>query len=94
MSQHCCKEMDFFLSEGKVPVRYFSQFREYSIQLIDRDVFQDILFCPWCGRKLPHSLREKWFEHVEELIGDFEDVDDSKIPQEFRTSEWWQNLGY
>lgn len=94
MKQHCCEEMEFFLSEGKVPIRYFSQFREYSIQLSGREVFQDIYFCPWCGKKLPTSLREEWFEHVEKLIGEFESTDDSRIPEEFRTCEWWQNRGY
>lgn len=89
MNQHCCEQMVFFLNEKKVPIKYFPKFREYSIELYQKGVFQDIYYCPWCGKKLPESLRDKWFSILEETISDFDGPDDQRIPNEFSTDAWW-----
>ena len=55
---HCCSQMQFFLNEKKVAIDYSARFREYSIRLYTSDGTQLISFCPWCGERLPPSLRD------------------------------------
>jgi hypothetical protein len=31
------------------------------------DVIQTIEYCPWCGARLPSSLRDEYFERLEQL---------------------------
>ena len=81
MNSHCCDSMTRHLVDGDVAVVYVSQFREYGIGLLDGGTaFQLMDFCPWCGMKLPSSLREEWFNSIERL--GFE-ADDDRIPAEF-----------
>ncbi len=35
-----------------------------------------------------NSLRDNWFDALEEL--GFDDPDNQKIPEEFKTDEWWK----
>jgi len=45
-----------------------------------------ITFCPWCGQKLPDSLREDWFDRLEQLGVD---PYSAKIPEEFTDERWY-----
>jgi hypothetical protein len=67
-------------NEQKVPISYYTKFREYSIELCQKGVFQDIYYCPWCGTKLPSSLREEWFNYLESMLENFLGSEDSRIP--------------
>jgi hypothetical protein len=49
-----------------------------SYLLIDR--------CPWCGTRLPVSLRDRWFDAVDAL--DLPDGVDP--PAKYLTGEWWR----
>jgi hypothetical protein len=49
----------------------------------------------FCGKKLPLSLRDEWFEILEKEYGlenPYEE-DRKKVPKEFWTDEWWKNRG-
>lgn len=46
-----------------------------------------IKFCPWCGQKLPSSLRDEWFSKIEALNLE---PNDPKIPAELLTGAWWE----
>jgi hypothetical protein len=88
INQHCCEEMAMFLAEQKVAITYAPHLREYAIPLIGNDnVTQLIRFCPWCGQRLPESLREVWFHRLWDLGLEQESPD---IPAELRTDEWWR----
>ena len=89
--KHCCKEMDFFLNEGKVGISYCDQERLYSINLKSSGGLQAIYYCPWCSSKLPKDLGDEWFDTLEEL--GFENPYDQEIPKEFKTDEWWKKRG-
>ncbi|MDM8532019.1 hypothetical protein QUF63_12680 [Anaerolineales bacterium HSG25] len=90
MSQHCCKEMEFHLQEGEVALLYLPKFREYGIQILDGgSSFQEIYYCPWCGKKLPSSLRDQWFNQIEALGHEWGDED---IPAKYLSSEWWREV--
>lgn len=84
----CCRKMVFFLDEGKVQIRYLPRFREHGIRLRSGAI-QLICFCPWCGRRLPKSLRERYCDLLNQM--GIEDIFYlRKIPSEFKSDEWWR----
>lgn len=89
--KHCCEQMVCAL-ECEVAIKYIEKFREYGILILDGGTsFQDIGFCPWCGSKLPDSLRDQWFEIVFDELG-LEGADDPKLPKNMMSDMWWQDL--
>lgn len=86
---HHCDEMSCRLGGGEVAIVYLPKFREYGIRIQDGGTsFQRIQYCPWCGRTLPPSLRNRWFEELDRLGLEPESPD---LPECYRTSAWWQN---
>ncbi len=61
---------------------------EYGISIYDRGTSViSIIYCPWCGSKLPESKRDKWFEQLGEIAyGD----ELNKIPKEYKSDQWWR----
>ena len=47
-----------------------------------------IAFCPWCGAKLPESLRERWFAELQAL--GFDDPSEQDIPERYRGDAWYR----
>jgi hypothetical protein len=47
-------------------------------------------FCPWCGTKLPDSLRDRWFDRLDELGLEPED---EAVPKEMMSDQWWREGG-
>ena len=94
---HCCEAMWAHiqdepvdgLSQGDTPIRFIPEFREYGLicQGEDNRARQTIHYCPWCGARLPNSLKDQWFESLEKL--GIDDPWDQDIPDEFKTEEWW-----
>ena len=79
--------MDAAIRNDRVPVSYVSKFREYGIDFLDEGVsFVQILFCPWCGQRLPASLRDEWFAQLERR--GIDPMDD-EIPPEFMDESWF-----
>ncbi len=71
---------------------YNEIFDEYGIRC-EEDGGASLLtleFCPWCGKKLPNSQRDRWFEELEKMgfYNPFEDP----IPKEFKTSHWREKI--
>jgi hypothetical protein len=90
----CCEDIRIILSDSRNNIHYYNVFREYYIQTKRNTVILDIPFCPWCGKQLPSSLREKFFDVLEleykisTNAGDYKDRPD--IPEEFRSDQWWK----
>lgn len=69
MSEHCCEMMreqvEYRCPDGHDPyecpdnlIAYNERFREYGLIIHDGGRSKvNIDFCPWCGAKLPESLR-------------------------------------
>jgi len=76
----CCQELTEHLKD-EVHIEYINKFREVSININGSTSRQLIIFCPWCGSKLPTSLRDRWFEERRNLIS---------IPIEFESDIWWK----
>ena len=90
----CCKDMKIFLDDPRNTIEYKEVFREYFISFVDRPWIIIFIYCPWCGKKLPNSLREEFFNtlekeyNIETDIGEYKERTD--IPKEFKSDEWWK----
>jgi hypothetical protein len=90
-TDHCCAEMKRHLQDDEAALVYLDHFREYGVRILDGgSSFQAIQFCPWCGSKLPESLRDKWFETIWQMGLEPED---DKVPTLFRSDKWWRCSG-
>jgi hypothetical protein len=84
---HCCQRMHDALVQD-VAVIYISKYREYGIRILDGGTsFLEIEFCPWCGTRLPGSLRDAWFAEIERRGLE---PDSEAIPPEYTTDAWWR----
>jgi hypothetical protein len=97
---HGCKEMkrqlelrcdrhnDPFQCADRLII-YSPRFDEYGIIIHDGgSSYSVIRYCPWCGKKLPPSKRDRWFKVLE--ARGYEDPAKQKIPPEFLTDEWYR----
>ncbi|MCP4393148.1 MAG: hypothetical protein GY804_02610 [Alphaproteobacteria bacterium] len=93
--KHCCKNMTRNIKDGEIHLNYFPDDREYSIEYRKEFGASEhlIYFCPWCGVKLPESLAEKRETLLDEMFEDYDGDDDPRIPEEFKTDEWWKKRG-
>jgi hypothetical protein len=86
-SSVCCKQLRFAIKADDVPVVRWIKFREIGISVLDGGSSMIIwAHCPWCGRKLPNSLRSKWFA---ELQRRGIDPWTGRIPKEFKDATWY-----
>jgi len=86
--RHCCVEMQEAVSDPELPIRFVAKFREFGIDIQDGgSSYKLIAFCPWCGTKLPTSLREQWFDSLESQ--GIDPASDETIPENFQNSGWY-----
>ena len=88
----CCQLMGISVKDPRITVYYSPRFREYSIETTS-GAYQIILFCPFCGKKLPSPLRDTLFDILEKKYGidsPFDNDQAKLIPKEFKTDEWWK----
>lgn len=75
-------------------IEYCPILREYNIT--GNKGFK-MFYCPWCGSILPKRLRDEFFDILEKEYGIdsdiFEVLHNPKLPEEFRTDEWWKKRG-
>jgi hypothetical protein len=62
----CCNTMDTEVNEDK-SINYDYIFRRYSLDIDDKSVIE-VLYCPWCGSKLPKELITELYETLKENI--------------------------
>jgi hypothetical protein len=79
--------MDEALKDASTPVIFTPKLREFGIRILDGgSASLGISFCPWCGQKLPGSLRDDWFDKLEQLgVDPYGD----EIPPEFTDERWY-----
>lgn len=95
---HCCERMVYELSKvcdihaikydcPDCLIEYDEIFDEYSIIIHDGGNSSiGIDYCPWCGAKLPGSMKSEWFEKLYNM--NIDPNDDNKIPNEFKSKKW------
>jgi hypothetical protein len=86
--------MDDHLADTEVPIEYLPQVREYQIVASTGAFGQLLNYCPWCGSRLPMSLREVWGERLDQL-GIYDPLGDEKerVPPMFQDDSWWRLEG-
>jgi hypothetical protein len=99
MKQHCCAPMTEMVTHTcpqhpnsfDCPdhlVYYVSQFDEYGLIIHDGGAaFLVIVFCPWCGRRLPESKRDSWFTEL--AAQGFDKPLEQEIPAAYQSDEWY-----
>ena len=85
-AHRCDAGLDVWITEPDVPVVYRSQFREFVIAMSGGDAVV-MRYCPLCGRELPKSLRDDWFERIWEL--GLTGPEDERVPSDMRSDTWW-----
>jgi hypothetical protein len=92
---YCCGALDYQIESKLCPVKYNEKWREYSIRDFKSTSLSLMMFCPNCGTRLPSSLRDEWFDILEQDYGleDPEDDDKKSVPKEFLSDEWWKKRG-
>ena len=82
----CCELMASALGEDDYPLGYVPKFREWAIAILDGGTAVSVIsYCPYCGEKLPSSLRDEWFDRLENLGLNADDP----LPVELQSDAWW-----
>ena len=80
--------MTYAIESDELPIQYIPKFREYGLRVLDGGSSVIALnFCPWCGEKLPDSLRMDWFAQLEKR--GIDPTANETIPPEFETDQWY-----
>ncbi|MGV3616456.1 MAG: DUF6980 family protein [Fimbriimonas sp.] len=77
-------------------VEFDPPLREWGIQIPNSMGGGTVVFqhCPWCGVKLPNSLREVCYDELRAMSESGEDVPEwEDRPPEYTTSRWWRERG-
>jgi len=68
---HCCGEIAANVDEDEERiVLYFERFREYLVPVRDTGTSGILMrFCPWCGTRLPESIRDEVLDREDRARG-------------------------
>lgn len=83
-------EIFFFIDREECGLSYSPKVREFSLLVRpDGEAGQMLHFCPFSGKQLPPSLRDRFFDELEAigLCDGLADVE--RAPLEFRSEAWW-----
>lgn len=70
-------------------VQYNAKFDEYGLPIKDGGNSVILIqFCPWCGKKLPESKRDTWFDVLEKK--GYVDPTSENVPEPFKDGRWWR----
>jgi len=87
------EQLNSYAESSEYPIVYIPKFREYGISLQDGgNSFVHLNYCPFTGKKIPASLRDAWFDRLEEL--GFDDPSSQAVPEEYKTEAWWLHTLY
>ncbi len=90
---YCCQAMKGYIESEDSLILYQPYFRVYAVK-VGNNIAQQIHFCPWCGKILPHDLSNSFFETVRKELGLDGNLSEIKnLPTEFQTDEWWKKRG-
>ena len=69
------------------PLVYVPKFREFGLLVDGGPPYDHLDFCPWCGQPLPSSLRDEFFDRLDEMGLE---PDSPELPLDFRSDAWWR----
>ena len=96
--------MGSILERGDSALKYRDFTRSYYIEeiihigkKISIGAGNEIIYCPWCSSRLPKSLYDELNETLEKEYNLHPSIwntkEESLIPVEFLTDEWWKKRG-
>lgn len=89
----CCSELTRHLRENEVALSYDDISRSYGIKILDGGTSsQQIYYCPWCGIKFPADVNDILYDIIYDELN-LDGPDDPKLPEEFKSREWWVKRG-
>lgn len=96
--EHCCEAMDQALQDPRVVLIYRPYERGYYLPRKYEGALDGLVYCFWCGVKLPDNLYDLWFDLVFNqlkvpLSDDYPALETPGLPDEFKTDEWWKERG-
>jgi hypothetical protein len=83
-------DLFFFLDREECGIAYSPSFREFGLRVRPQSpVQQQLRFCPFTGKALPGSLRNRFFDEIEKLglVDGLADIE--RAPAEFQSETWW-----
>jgi hypothetical protein len=80
--------MEDALADSEHPIYYSGAYEEFGLKLSSGFEYSILNYCLWCGKKLPKSRRDDWFESLE-TIGI--DPWENDIPIHYLSSSWWEH---
>lgn len=86
--EFCCANLKFNIVDLNGAIIYLPQTRSYIINMDNTQI--SIMYCPWCGSKLPSDLTDELMYIIYDklkLTGYY----DPRLPPEFTSDEWWSN---
>jgi hypothetical protein len=91
---YCCKNwIDGWVNEDAVPVSYNPYIRFYYIMCYSKTWVQTISRCIVCNHEFPRELGEEWIVTLEKEYG-LDEVTawrhPERVPEEFKSEEWWR----
>jgi len=101
-SPHMCDLLKHSFADNRDMIAYLPQTREYGVRILDLDEPVDyqpirimpIHYCPWCGDKLPSSLREEWETRLKaEGLEPDDPCIPTNLPEHWGTDQWWRAEG-
>jgi hypothetical protein len=88
ISDLCCEKMRNAVADPDIPIVFSAKLREYGISVLDGGTsYMVIQYCPWCGKKLPGSLRDEWIARIKKLGLE---PGDTRIPAEMLDDRWYR----
>jgi hypothetical protein len=89
---HRCASMDFSIEHPNVPIDYDDRFREFFVKDAPGEAAMVFAYCPFCGQPLPTSMRQDWFETLEQRGIDVDILEASapRVPADMRDGAWWR----
>lgn len=91
---HCCETMSALINDLECALNYNPKFREYTIGANKKSIVRNVIyFCPWCGNKLPKSLRAEYFKILADEYSpdvNLESYKNLDFPDDFKSDSWWK----
>jgi hypothetical protein len=85
--ESCCDRMMAAVDNVEIPIVFTPKFREFGVKVLDGGTSTiELLYCPWCGKELPSSLRDRWFDELDRLGIDPIGTD---VPAVFQDARWY-----
>lgn len=84
-------DLFYFVREGKIEIHYSSSRRSFSIGASEGEMRQEIMYCPWTGKKLPPSLSDDFSNMLE--ANNLSALEPETWPEDWRGENWWKKAG-